>query len=215
MTNCASYVKRLTVNDIPEIKRLFNSHSHVMKIPVTDEYRNLHFSDMDTYIDKSDLVVFWGAFSEQHVLCSYLVQEFSLLRPSWYLKLLVTDISYSNRPLSMRHSGLGLCIDVALESAEKAEYFEWLYSVVLDRFNTRAKIWTTQSKQVSRYEFYIESVFAPNEEAKFTYQKNLLTNRTRDRTWAIKKAILKREHRFEILNNLGKLDLTYKEAYNE
>jgi hypothetical protein len=87
--------------------------------------------------------------------------------------------------------------------------------VVLDRFGTRAKIWTTQSSKVSRYDFYVDSTFAPNEEARFSYQKNLLTNRTRDRTWIIKKAALKREHRFEILNKLGKLDLTYKEAYNE
>ncbi len=215
MTRKAAYARLLTLEDLPEIKRVFNSHPTVMKIPVTEEYRNQQFSDLEKYLEKQEIIFYWGAFDHEDKLCSYLVQEFSRVRPAWYLKLLVTDREYSSRPLSMRHSGLGLCIDNAITTAESYEYFEWLYSVVLDRYSTRAKIWTSQSQMVSRYTFYIEAVFPPDAEPKFSYQKTLLTDRIRDRTWAIKKASLNSEHRFEILNKAGKLDLTYKDVYND
>jgi hypothetical protein len=215
MTRKAAYARLLTLEDLPEIKRVFNSHPTVMKIPVTEEYRAQHFAELEKYLTEKQIILYWGAFDTDHKLCSYLVQEYSMLRPAWYLKLLVTDIEYSSRPLSMRHSGLGLCVDKAITAAESYEYFEWLYSVVLDRYSTRAKIWTSQSQMVNRYTFYIETVFPPDAEPRFSYQKTLMTDRVRDRSWAIKKASLKAEHRFEILNTKGKLDLTYKDVYND
>lgn len=215
MTRKAAYARLLVLDDLPEIKRVFNSHPTVMKIPVTDEYRNQQFSDLEKYLDKQEIIFYWGAFDQENKLCSYMVQEFSRVRPNWYLKLLVTDIEYSASPFTLRHSGLGLCVNEAIKYAESQEYFEWLYSVVMDRYSTRAKIWTSQSEMVSRYTFFIEAVFSTNEDPKFSYQKTLMTDRSRDRPWAIKKASLKAEHRFEILNTKGKLDLTYKDVYND
>jgi hypothetical protein len=116
----------------------------------------------------------------------------------------------------MSDSGLGLCIDSAIDAAERIEYFEWLYAVVPDRFSTRAKIWTTQSKSVARYMFVVDNVFKENQTPRFSYQRTLIPDNTvRNKTWILKKAILKPEYRFEILNNNGKLDLTYKDAYDE
>lgn len=213
----AVYARRLTIDDKDEIFKVFDSRTTVMKIPLTVEKRQQHKLETEVYLQRTDdYVVYWGSFTEDHKLCSYLVQEFSLLYPRWYLKILVTDESFSSRPLNMRHSGLGLCIDKAIAAAEVAGYFEWLYSVVPDRFGTRAKIWTSQSSSVARYIFLVDSAFRPDESPVFSYQKTLIPETLiRNKPWIIKKAVLKPEHRFDILNKQGKLDLTYKEAYNE
>lgn len=213
----ASYARRLVSTDLNELHRVFDTRSTLMKIPLTDEKRNQHKEDAKKYItDQNDLIVYWGAFDENNKLCSYLVQEFSLLYPRWYLKVLVTEDTYSLKPLRMRSSGLGLCIDRAIAAAEHTEYFEWLYAVVPDRFGTRAKIWTSQSESVSRYIFVVDSAFKENETPKFSYQQTLVPDNTiRNKTWIIKKAVLKPEYRFNILNKHGKLDLTYKDAYDE
>jgi hypothetical protein len=213
----AAYARRLTINDLSELIRVFDSRSTLMKNPLTDEKRHQQKEDAEKQLrEYTDLIVYWGAFSEDHKLCSYLVQEFSLIYPRWYLKILVTEESFSLRPLNMRHSGLGLCIDKAIAGGEAAGYFEWLYSVVPDRFGTRAKIWTSQSASVARYIFLVDSAFRPDETPVFSYQKTLVPETViRNKTWIIKKAVLKPEHRFDILNKQGKLDLTYKEAYNE
>jgi hypothetical protein len=188
-----------------------------MKDQITEQRKQHYKLEAEEYLRKmEDHTVFWGAFSEDHKLCSYLVQEFSLIYPRWYLKILVTEESFSLRPLSMRHSGLGLCIDKAIAAGVAAGYFEWLYAVVPDRFGTRAKIWTSQSTSVARYIFLVDSAFRPGETPVFSYQKTLVPDTViRNKTWIIKKAVLKPEHRFDILNKQGKLDLTYKEAYNE
>ncbi len=213
----ASYARRLVSTDLPELYRVFDTRSTLMKIPLTDEKRQQHKDEAKEYItSQTDLIVYWGAFDENHKLCSYLVQEFSLLYPRWYLKVLVTEDTYSLKPLRMRSSGLGMCIDHAIYAAEISGYFEWLYAVVPDRFSTRAKIWTSQSKSVARYIFVVDSAFRENEAPKFSYQQTLVPDTTvRNKTWIIKKAVLKPEYRFEILNKQGKLDLTYKDAYDE
>jgi hypothetical protein len=213
----AVYARRLTASDLDELYRVFDTRSTLMKTPLTAEKRKEHKTYADEHItSQNDFVCYWGAFDENDKLCSYLVQEFSIFYPRWYIKVLVTEDTFSLKPLSMRGSGLGLCIDRAIEAAEYAEYFEWLYAVVPDRFGTRAKIWTTQSESVSRYMFVVDSVVNENEVPKFTYQQSLIGNNvTRNKPWIIKKAVLKPEHRFNILNKNGKLDLTYKDAYNE
>lgn len=213
----AVYARKLLSTDLPELYRVFDTRSTLMKIPLTDEKRKQHKDDATQYITaQNKLIVYWGAFDENDKLCSYLVQEFSLLYPRWYLKVLVTEDTYSLKPLRMRSSGLGLCIDRAIAAAEAAGYFEWLYSVVPDRFGTRAKIWTSQSTSVSRYIFLVDSAFRADETPVFSYQKTLVPETVvRNKTWIIKKAVLKPEHRFEVLNKQGKLDLTYKDAYNE
>lgn len=213
----AVHARRLTISDLDELIRVFDSRTTVMKNTLTDEKRQQHKTEAEEYLRRADdYTVFWGSFNEDNKLCSYLVQEFSLLYPRWYLKILVTDEPFSSRPLNMRHSGLGLCIDKAITAAEYVGYFEWLYAVVPDRFGTRAKIWTSQSSAVSRYIFLVDSAFRPHEAPVFSYQKTLVPETIlRNKTWIIKKAVLKPEHRFDILNKQGKLDLTYKEAYNE
>ena len=213
----AVYARILNSTDLAELYRVFDTRSTVMKVTLTDKSRHQHKEDARNHIDaQNKLTVYWGAFDQSHKLCSYLVQEFSILYPRWYLKILVTEDTYSLKPLRMRSSGLGLCIDQAIAAGENLGYFEWLYSVIPDRFGTRAKIWTTQSKSVARYMFVIDSVFRENEVPKFSYQKTLVPeSAVRNNTWIIKKAVLKPEHRFEILNKQGKLDLTYKDAYNE
>lgn len=212
----ATHAKKLTEADIPEIHRVFDTRSTLMKIPLTDQKREQHKLEIEQCIkSKDNLLVCWGAFDEQNKLCSYLVQEFSLLYPRWYIKVLVTEESQNLRPLNMRHSGLGLCIDRAITAAERVNYFEWMYAVVPDRFGTRAKIWTRQSESVSRYIFVIDDAFKPEEEPRFTYQKSLIPEAVqRNKTWIIKKAVLKPEHRFEVLNKNNRLDLTYEDAYN-
>lgn len=210
----AVYVKRLSELDLPELYRVFDTRSTLMKIPLTDNKRIEHKREAEKYIKAQDnLIVYWGAFDENDRLCSYLVQEFSLLYPRWYIKVLVTEETQSLRPLDMRYSGLGLCIDAAITAAEASNYFEWLYAVVPDRFSSRAKIWTSQSMAVSRYIFLVEDSFKPGEEPKFSYQKNLIPSIERNRPWIIKKAVLKPEYRFDILNKHSRLDLTYKDAY--
>lgn len=213
----AVYARRLTELDLDEIYRVFDTRSTLMKIPLTDEKRQQHKDYAKEYIrSNSDYTVYWGAFNEKDKLCSYLVQEFSVLYPRWYIKVLVTEDTYSLKPLRMRSSGLGLCIDRAIAAAEHTDYFEWLYAVVPDRFGTRAKIWTSQSDSVSRYMFVIDSVIKEDEVPRFGYQKSLIPDDViRNKPWIIKKAVLKPEYRFNLLNKHGKLDLTYKDAYNE
>jgi hypothetical protein len=213
----AVYARRLNSTDLDELYRVFDTRSTVMKVTLTDENRRQHKEDARKHIEsQNNLIVYWGAFDQSHKLCSYLVQEFSKLYPRWYLKVLVTEDTYSLKPFRMRSSGLGLCIDRAIAAAESLAYFEWLYAVVPDRFGTRAKIWTTQSESVSRYMFVVDSAFRENDVPKFSYQRTLIPKTTvRNKTWIIKKAVLKPEYRFDILNNQGKLDLTYKDAYNE
>lgn len=212
----AVYAKRLTELDIPELFRVFDTRSTLMKIPLTDEKRSQHKKEAEHHITTNDpLMVFWGAFDQDHKLCSYLVQEFSLIYPRWYIKVLVTEESPALTPLNMRHSGLGLCIDRAIAAAEHINYFEWMYAVVPDRFGTRAKIWTGQSQSVSRYIFLVDDAFTPDELPRFSYQKSLIPdNVKRNRPWIIKKAVLKPEYRFEILNKSGRMNLTYKDAYD-
>lgn len=213
----AAYARRLISSDLDEIYRVLDTRSTLMKVPLTDNKRREHKDQTKEYIDKhSDLVVYWGAFDNNNKLCCYLVQEFSLLYPRWYIKVLVTENSGSLKPLRMQSSGLGLCIDRAIAAAEYAEYFEWLYAVVPDKFSTRAKIWTKQSQSVSRYMFVVDSVVDQNETPKFSYQQTLVPDSTiRNKPWIIKKAVLQPEYRFEILNTKGKLDLTYKDVYND
>lgn len=213
----AVYAKRLTELDLPELFRVLDTRSTLMKVVLTDEKRQKHKKELEEFCKKNDdFHVVWGAFDEEHRLCSYLVQEFSIVYPRWYIKVLVTAENASLRPLNMRRSGLGLCIDKAIAAAEHVNYFEWLYAVVPDRFGTRAKIWTSQSESVARYIFVVDDAFQPNQEPMFSYQKSLIpTDVKRNRPWIIKKAILRPELRFEILNNKGKLDLTYKDAYDE
>jgi len=213
----AVYARKLVDTDLPELYRVFDTRSTLMKVPLTDEKRQQHKDDAKKHIEEQNgFIVYWGAFDQDDKLCSYLVQEFSSLYPRWYLKVLVTEDTHSLKPLRMNSSGLGLCIDRAIQAAERIEYFEWLYAVVPDRFSTRAKIWTTQSESVARYMFVVDNVFKENETPRFSYQRTLIPDNTvRNKTWILKKAILKPEYRFEILNNNGKLDLTYKDAYNE
>lgn len=212
----AIYARRLKEKDLDQLYQVFDTRKTLMKIPLTEEKRQQHKQEALEYIvSNSKVMIFWGAFDEHDNLCSYLVQEFSLIYPRWYIKVLVTKEHESLKPLNMRHSGLGLCIDKAIAAAEHSNYFEWMYAVVPDRFGTRAKIWTNQSESVSRYIFLVDDAFLPNEQPRFTYQKSLIPESVnRNRAWIIKKAVLKPEHRFEILNNNGRLDLTFKDAYD-
>lgn len=191
-------VRLLDISHYRLINSFIKSKHKISHIP-NEEFdweswdRNLKNTLIDS--DSNNVI---GSF-EDGSLKGLVIQSLGLRSPAWYMPIVVQE---NEKWLNNGHGQhINLCLQKAVDIAESKGVFEVIYNVPVKwlrttiRTHSRSPIW-------SRYNVYVEEIVPAGREPHFVAYKYKY-GQVRNHDVAIKKAVLKPEHRINYFSKLG------------